>query len=46
MAGKQRVAGEKPLFWTGSSKQDLLKFPDPVRDGIGVALSVAQFGAK
>src|SRR5712692_6876149 len=41
-----RVAGEKPLFWVSSAKRDLLGFPDPVRDEIGVALSVAQFGGK
>ncbi len=46
MARKQHSEGEKPLFWTGSSKEDLLKFPDPVKDGIGTALSVAQFGGK
>jgi phage-related protein len=38
------AAGEKPLFWVGSAKRDLLAFPEPVKDGIGVALSVAQFG--
>ena len=41
-----RAPGENPLYWVGSSKDDLLKFPDAVRDGIGVALSVAQFGGK
>jgi phage-related protein len=30
----------------GSSKQDLLAFPEPVQDEIGTALSVAQFGGK
>jgi phage-related protein len=30
----------------GSSKRDLLAFPAPVKDEIGVALSVAQFGGK
>jgi phage-related protein len=38
--------GEKPLFWVGSAKRDLLSFPEAVRDGIGIALSVAQFGGK
>lgn len=38
--------GEKPLFWTGSSKDDLLAFPEAVIDKIGTALSVAQFGGK
>ncbi len=43
---RQPVAGEKPLYWVGSSKRDLLKFPGPVVDNIGTALSVAQFGGK
>jgi len=46
MARKSRAPGEKPLFWVGSAKADLLDFPGPVKDGIGVALSVAQFGGK
>lgn len=46
MARPKLVSGEKPLFWIGSSKADLLDFPEPVRDAIGVALSVAQFGEK
>jgi phage-related protein len=40
------VHGEKPLFWVGSSKDDLLAFPEPVKDEMGTALSVAQFGGK
>jgi phage-related protein len=46
MARSKRVPGEKPLFWIGSAKSDLLDFPEAVKDGIGVALSVAQFGGK
>jgi len=46
MARLKRVAGERPLFWVGSSKEDLLAFPEPVQDEIGTALSVAQFGGK
>ncbi len=46
MARKDSMPGEKPLFWVGSSKADLLDFPGPVKDGIGLALSVAQFGGK
>lgn len=46
MARLKRVAGERPLFWVGSSKEDLLAFPEPVQDEIGAALSVAQFGGK
>src|SRR5580704_15414849 len=41
-----RAPGEKPLIWAGSSKEDLMSFPDAVRRGIGRALSVAQFGGK
>jgi phage-related protein len=41
-----RAPGEKPLIWAGSSKEDLMTFPDAVRRGIGRALSVAQFGGK
>ena len=46
MTRPKRAPGEKPLFWTGSSKDDLLAFPDAVIDEIGTALSVAQFGGK
>jgi phage-related protein len=46
MTRPNRVPGEKPLFWTGSSKNDLLAFPEAVIDEIGTALSVAQFGGK
>lgn len=46
MTRPKRVAGEKPLFWTGSSKEDLLAFPEAVIDEMGTALSVAQFGGK
>lgn len=46
MSRPKQVLGEKPLFWVGSSKRDLLAFPEQVKDDIGVALSVAQFGAK
>jgi len=46
MARLTRVPGEKPLFWIGSAKSDLLDFPEAVKDEMGVALSVAQFGGK
>jgi phage-related protein len=39
-------AGEKPLDWVGSAKEDLLAFPLPVRREIGNALGLAQFGGK
>ena len=38
--------GEKPLDWVGSSKKDFLHFPDPVKDEMGNALGLAQFGGK
>lgn len=46
MARLKRVHGEKPLLWIASAKDDLLQFPEAVRDEMGVALSVAQFGGK
>jgi phage-related protein len=36
----------KPLYWVGSSKRDLLSMPDPVVDGFGYALYLAQAGKK
>lgn len=41
---KHRPAGEKPLYWVGSSKKDLLGFPEEVVDNIGYALGVVQYG--
>jgi phage-related protein len=38
--------GEKPLYWMGSSKKDFLKFPGVVKDEMGNALGLAQFGGK
>jgi phage-related protein len=38
--------GEKPLDWVGSSKKDFLTFPDAVKDEMGNALGLAQFGGK
>jgi phage-related protein len=46
MTRTRSLPGEKPLFWVGPSKRDLLAFPEPVKDEIGFCLSVAQFGAK
>lgn len=40
------TAGEKPLDWVGSSKKDFLDFPEPVKDEMGNALGLAQFGGK
>jgi len=36
----------KPVEWVGSSKEDLKKFPDPVKDRVGFALYQAQLGFK
>ena len=46
MSRPRRVPGESPLFWIGTSRRDLLAFPEAVKDHIGTALSVAQFGGK
>jgi phage-related protein len=35
---------EKPLLWVGSSKRDFLEFPAQVKDEMGNALGIAQFG--
>ena len=40
------IAGEKPLAWVGSSKRHFLEFPEPVKDEMGNALGIAQFGGK
>jgi phage-related protein len=41
---RRPIPGEKPLYWMGSSKRDLLSFPEAAKDSIGNALGVAQFG--
>jgi phage-related protein len=46
MTREKQAPGEKPLFRVGPSKRDLLTFPEPVINEIGMALSVAQFGGK
>jgi phage-related protein len=46
MTRAKSVPGEKPLFWVGSAMSDLLRFPEAVKDDLGIALSVAQFGGK
>ena len=38
------AADEKPLHWVGSAKCDFLSFPAPVKDDMGSALGIAQFG--
>lgn len=40
------AAGEKPVAWVGSAKRDFLAFPGSVKDEMGDALGVAQFGGK
>lgn len=37
---------EKPLIWMGSSKRDLMGFPEDVKDVFGFALHLAQNGEK
>lgn len=39
-----QMKGEKPLDWVGSAKRDFLEFPGPVKDEMGNALGLAQFG--
>jgi phage-related protein len=43
---RKLAAGEKPLDWVGSSKEDFLTFPEPVKDEMGNALGLAQFGGR
>ena len=38
------AADEKPLHWVASSKRDFLSFPVAVKEDMGNALGVAQFG--
>lgn len=38
------AADEKPLNGVGSSKRDFLEFPRAVKDDMGNALGIAQFG--
>jgi phage-related protein len=38
--------GEKPVYWVGASKRDLMAMPAAVIRHIGTALSVAQYGGK
>jgi phage-related protein len=37
---------EKPLIWIGSTRKDLRAFPDEVKDVMGFALHLAQWGGK
>lgn len=40
------ITGEKPFDWVGSSKRDFMAFPAQVKDEMGYALGLAQFGGK
>jgi phage-related protein len=42
----RRTSPPKPLFWVGSSRNDLKSFPPDAQDVIGRALLDAQFGGK
>src|ERR1019366_396339 len=35
---RRPVPGEKPLYWMGSAKKDLLAFPEAAKDNVGIAL--------
>lgn len=39
-----RISPEKPLYWIGSAKRDLVAFPENVVDDFGYALGVVQQG--
>ncbi len=41
---KATVHRERPLYWVGSSKKDLLGFPSAVVDDLGYALGAVQLG--
>lgn len=46
MAGKHEEPSLKPLEWVGSSKTDLITFPELVRKELGHALHLVQAGEK
>jgi phage-related protein len=46
MMARPLARDEKPLDWIGSSKRDFLRFPEAVKDDMGNALGIAQFGGK
>ena len=43
---RRLAKGERPLDWVASSKRDFLVFPEAVKDDMGNALGLAQFGGK
>jgi phage-related protein len=40
------TVARKPLFWVGSSREDLRTFPSEVKEEMGFALHIAQTGEK
>lgn len=46
MAKRSSTKSETPVHWVGSSKDDLLTFPQQVVSDMGYALGVAQLGGK
>ena len=44
--GTGETGESKPLFWIGSSRDDLREFPGEVRQSMGFALWQAQLGLK
>ena len=47
LATSRRLArGERPLDWVGTAKRDFLAFPARVKDEMGNAPGLAQFGGR
>lgn len=46
MVDRSTKPTEKPVHWVGSSKRDLLTFPEQVVSDMGYALGLAQLGGK
>ena len=46
MPDRSTTPTEKPVHWVGSSKRDLLTFPEQVVSDMGYALGLAQLGGK
>jgi phage-related protein len=44
--GMRSPPGIRPVVWVGSSKSDLVSFPEDVKDAIGYALYITQRGDK
>lgn len=43
---EEAAPAPKPLRWVGDSRKQIQRFPEPVKDGIGLALWTAQQGGK